>query len=108
LPDVLRKAMAAPAYAERLKGIDPAEVTDRTALARLPVLRKADLPTLQKASPRHSEGLCRDQPDARYSPIFRTVSATRSIWATLMLDPEGRQMPRLNSSSDTDSLPCGK
>src|SRR6202158_2599976 len=51
LPDVLRKAMAAPAYAERFQGIDPAEVTSRTALARLPVLRKADLPALHKASP---------------------------------------------------------
>ena len=36
LPDVLRKAMAAPAYAERLRGIDPAAVTSRAALARLP------------------------------------------------------------------------
>src|SRR6266700_8051854 len=51
LPDVLRKAMAAPAYAERFRGIDPAAVTSRGALARLPVLRKADLPALHKASP---------------------------------------------------------
>src|SRR3979411_1016037 len=51
LPDVLRKAMAAPAYAERLQGIDPAEITSRAALARLPVLRKSDLPALHKASP---------------------------------------------------------
>src|SRR5712672_1070801 len=51
LPDVLRKAMAAPAYAERLRSIDPAGLTSRAALARLPVLRKADLPALQKASP---------------------------------------------------------
>ena len=33
LPDVLREAMAAPAYAERLRSIDPAAVTSRTALA---------------------------------------------------------------------------
>src|SRR5258707_6766997 len=51
LPDVLRKVMAAPAYAERLKGTDPASVIDRTALARLPVLRKSDLPALHKAAP---------------------------------------------------------
>src|ERR1700712_2203931 len=50
LPDVLRKAMQAPAYAERLKGIDPAEITDRAALARLPVLRKSELPALHKAA----------------------------------------------------------
>src|ERR1700736_4906448 len=51
LPGVLRKAMAAPAYAERLRGIDPAEITSRTALARLPVLRKSELPALHKALP---------------------------------------------------------
>ena len=51
LPEVLRAAMAAPAYAERLKGIDPAAITSREALARLPVLRKSDLPALQKAAP---------------------------------------------------------
>src|SRR4030088_723432 len=51
LPDVLRKAMAAPAYAERLKGIDPASITGRAALAGLPVLRKADLPALHKVTP---------------------------------------------------------
>ncbi|TMJ62669.1 MAG: phenylacetate--CoA ligase [Alphaproteobacteria bacterium] len=51
LPGVLRRAMAAPGYAERLKGIDPAEITSRTALASLPVLRKADLPALHKAAP---------------------------------------------------------
>ncbi|WP_315831344.1 phenylacetate--CoA ligase family protein [Bradyrhizobium prioriisuperbiae] len=50
LPDILRCAMAAPAYAERLAGVDPAGVTSRAALARLPVLRKADLPGLHKAS----------------------------------------------------------
>jgi phenylacetate-coenzyme A ligase PaaK-like adenylate-forming protein len=51
LPDVLRKAMAAPAYAERLKGVDPASITSRAALARLPLLRKSDLPALHKAAP---------------------------------------------------------
>src|SRR6476469_6511140 len=51
LPDVLRRAMAAPAYAERLKGIDPAGITRRAALAHLPVLRKSELPALHKAAP---------------------------------------------------------
>jgi phenylacetate-CoA ligase len=51
LPEVLRRAMAAPAYTERLGGIDPTEVTDRAALARLPLLRKSDLPALHKATP---------------------------------------------------------
>jgi len=51
LPDVLRRAMAAPAYAERFRGINPAEITGRAALARLPLLRKSDLPALHKAAP---------------------------------------------------------
>ena len=50
LPAVLAAAMEAPAYATRLAGIDSAAITDRKALAGLPVLRKADLPALQKAA----------------------------------------------------------
>jgi phenylacetate-coenzyme A ligase PaaK-like adenylate-forming protein len=51
LPDILRKAMAAPAYVDRFKGIDPAAISSRGALARLPVLRKSELPALHKAAP---------------------------------------------------------
>jgi phenylacetate-CoA ligase len=51
LPDVLRQAMAAPAYAERLRGVDPAGITSRAALTRLPLLRKSDLPALHRAAP---------------------------------------------------------
>jgi phenylacetate-CoA ligase len=51
LPGALRRAMEAPAYAERLKGVDPGSVTNRAALAKLPVLRKSELPALHKAGP---------------------------------------------------------
>ena len=51
LPAVLRKAMDAPGYAEHLRGIDPEQITDRVALATLPILRKSDLPALHKAAP---------------------------------------------------------
>jgi phenylacetate-CoA ligase len=51
LPAVIAAAVQAPAYAERLTGIDPRSVTSREALARLPVLRKSDLPALHKAAP---------------------------------------------------------
>jgi phenylacetate-CoA ligase len=51
LPEVLRKAMEAPAYAERFEGTDPASIASRAALARLPVLRKSELPALHKAAP---------------------------------------------------------
>src|SRR3954447_12547094 len=51
LGGVLRSAMAAPAYAGRLRGVDPAAITSRAARASLPVLRKADLPALHKTAP---------------------------------------------------------
>ena len=50
LPAILRKALEAPAYAARLRGIDPADINSRAALATLPVLRKSDLPALHKSA----------------------------------------------------------
>ncbi|WP_369722554.1 phenylacetate--CoA ligase family protein [Bradyrhizobium sp. LLZ17] len=81
LPDVLRSAMAAPAYAERLSGVDPAAVTSRATLAGLPVLRKSELPALHRASP----------------PFGGFVAATPRSFARLftspgpIFEPEGRQ-----------------
>jgi phenylacetate-CoA ligase len=40
----------APAYARIFAGVDPAEVTSRTALAQLPVVRKSELLEMQMAS----------------------------------------------------------
>jgi phenylacetate-CoA ligase len=51
LPAVLAVAMRAPAYAERLSGVEPAAITSRAALAQLPVLRKSELPALHAAAP---------------------------------------------------------
>ncbi|KMO34068.1 AMP-dependent synthetase [Methylobacterium tarhaniae] len=48
LPAALAAALQAPAYATHLAGIDPASVTDRAALARLPVLRKGEMPARQR------------------------------------------------------------
>src|SRR5499426_1078982 len=85
LPDVLRKALAAPAYAERLKGIDPAAVTSRAALAGLPVLRKSELPALHKATPPFG-GFVASAPGsfARLftspGPIFEPESAHSDPW----------------------------
>lgn len=81
LPQVLRAAMAAAAYAERLKGLDPAAVTSRAALASLPVLRKSELPALHKAS----------------APFGGFVAAATGSFARLftspgpIFEPEGRQ-----------------
>jgi phenylacetate-CoA ligase len=52
LPDLIRNAMAAaPGWADQLKGVDPAAVTSREALAALPVLRKSGLHALQARRP---------------------------------------------------------
>lgn len=51
LPAVLAAALTSPGYAAHLQGIDPGAISDRGALATLPILRKAALPALQKAAP---------------------------------------------------------
>lgn len=50
LPAILTRAAQAPSYAERLEGVDLASISSREALACLPVLRKSELPGLQKAA----------------------------------------------------------
>src|SRR3954449_1959028 len=51
LPHVLSEAMSAPGYGRHLAGVDPASIVSRAALAKLPLLRKSDLPALHKAAP---------------------------------------------------------
>lgn len=81
LPGVLRAAMAAPAYAERLRGCDPAAVTSRAALADLPVLRKSELPALHKASAPFG-GLVAGPPGS-FARLFTSPGP--------IFEPEGRQ-----------------
>lgn len=51
LPTALARARTAPALARLLRDVDPAAVIDRAALARLPVIRKAELSEAQRKSP---------------------------------------------------------
>ena len=52
LPKQIAHAKANAAhFARSLADVDPATVTDRTALAKLPVIRKSDLHDLQQAEP---------------------------------------------------------
>ena len=51
LGDHLRSAIRAPSIARLLDGVDPDAVTDRDALAALPVIRKSELMALQADSP---------------------------------------------------------
>ena len=80
LPDLVRRAMAgAPAMAEHLAGIDPAEVTSFSGLAALPVLRKSDLSERQRASPPF--GGLTATPTAELAKIFMSPGP--------ILEPEG-------------------
>ena len=51
LVEILARAMTAPGWARRLDGIDPTSVAGRAGLAKLPLLRKSELPALQQADP---------------------------------------------------------
>ena len=85
LPDVLRAAAKAPTYAERFNGIDLATINDRAALAKLPVLRKSELPTLHKANPPfggfvHSPAGSFGRLFTSPGPIFEPEPATADPW----------------------------
>ncbi|MGE0849500.1 MAG: phenylacetate--CoA ligase family protein [Hyphomicrobiaceae bacterium] len=52
LPDLIRNAVAqAPGWAALLQGVEPAAVTSRAALGKLPMLRKSVLKDLQATTP---------------------------------------------------------
>jgi phenylacetate-CoA ligase len=51
LPDVIVRALGAPGWAKHLSGVDPISVNSRAGLAKLPVLHKSDLATLQREAP---------------------------------------------------------
>jgi len=51
LPGFTARAMTAPGWAKHIKGIDPKSVSSRAALAKLPVLRKSDIASLQAEDP---------------------------------------------------------
>jgi phenylacetate-CoA ligase len=85
LPNVLRAAITAPGYAAHLKGVDPAAITTRAALATLPVLRKSELPALHKANPPFGGFV--PQPAGSFArlftspgPIFEPEGAQHDVW----------------------------
>ena len=85
LPTLVARAMQAPGWAQHLAGIQPLDITSREALARLPVLRKSDLPALQSAAPPFG-GYVGDAPGsfsrlfASPGPIFEPEGAQADPW----------------------------
>jgi phenylacetate-CoA ligase len=51
LVETVRRAKTAPGWARQLEGYEPETVVSRAGLGRLPLLRKSDLPALQRADP---------------------------------------------------------
>ncbi|MCX7316269.1 MAG: phenylacetate--CoA ligase family protein, partial [Hyphomicrobiales bacterium] len=78
-------AMALPAWRQHLGTVDPAGMTSFGALARLPVLRKAHLPAMQKADAPFA-GLVASDPAifGRYftspGPIFEPERRGEDVW----------------------------
>lgn len=50
-PNVIARALSASGWAQQLGSIDVKSIASRTALAKLPILRKSDLVSLQKQTP---------------------------------------------------------
>jgi phenylacetate-CoA ligase len=80
LPGLVANALKAPGWRQHLGAIDPAEIATRAALARLPVLRKSDLPARQKAAPPFG-GFVAD-PVERFGRLFTSPGP--------IYEPEGR------------------
>jgi phenylacetate-CoA ligase len=79
LPGLVASALKFPGWRRHLGEIDPTQITSREALARLPVLRKSDLPALQKATPPFGELV---DPHAHFGRWFTSPGP--------IFEPEGR------------------
>lgn len=84
LPKLVRKAMQLPGWQKHLGAIDPESIHSRAALAQLPVLRKSDLPALQKADPPFAGFIGDTSDDGRLfaspGPIFEAESRENDVW----------------------------
>lgn len=81
LPDLIRRACElAPGWAAHLKGIDPAAISSRDALARVPILRKSSLSELQGRRP----------PFGGFSTIDLGAMARVFMSPGPIFEPEGR------------------
>jgi hypothetical protein len=88
LPAAIGAALQAPGWKAHLGMVDPASIGSRAALARLPVLRKSDLPALQKLAP----------PFGGFVPGRSARSAVCS--------PRRVRSSSLNRPGQTPGMPC--
>ncbi len=81
LPGLVAKALKSQGWQRHLGDIDTTQINSRGALARLPVLRKSELPVLQKGHPPFgnfiSDELERCAAGAIHDRLANTVPAKR-------------------------------
>lgn len=70
LPAAISRAKTAPALARLLRDVEPREITSREALARLPVIRKAELSEAQRKNPPF--GGYATRPPSEFDHIFQS------------------------------------
>ncbi|MDC8757762.1 phenylacetate--CoA ligase family protein [Janthinobacterium fluminis] len=80
LPALIAQAQSAPGWARILRGVNPSDIDNRAALARLPVTRKADLKQLQQQD-KPFGGLA-SSPTSELARIYMSPGP--------IYDPEGR------------------
>jgi phenylacetate-CoA ligase len=80
LPGLVANALKAPGWRQHFGAIDPSEIATRAALARLPVLRKSELPARQKATPPFGGFVA--EPVERFGRLFTSPGP--------IYEPEGR------------------
>jgi phenylacetate-CoA ligase len=88
LPALVAEAMKAPAWAGHLAGVDAKSVTSRAAFAKLPVLRKSELPAMQKHTPPFAGFLSRPVSDfgrlfTSPGPIYEPEAAVADPWRSV-------------------------
>jgi phenylacetate-CoA ligase len=84
LPGLIAKALKAPGWRKHLGEVDPAAIATRADLAKLPVLRKSELPGMQKGAPPFGEMV---DPAERFGrvftspgPIYETEGRNEDPW----------------------------
>lgn len=84
LPALLHKALQLPGWKNHLGAIKPDQIQSLEALAQLPVLRKSDLPAMQKAHPPFGGFVGDTQDDGRLfaspGPIFEAENRGPDVW----------------------------
>jgi glucose-6-phosphate isomerase len=105
LPGVVAKALAATGWARHLGDLDGAPIASRAALARLPILRKSELPALQQADPPFG-GLLGAPATAPCTWRRPTTCPPTATWPRTSRTPS-RRRPSSGPTRTTGSLSTG-